>query len=63
MALEVRFSVPRVGQELRFTIFEDRNGQIFLIGETEQLDIRFPLTNDNGLLKLQGANPFEEPLE
>ncbi|MFN0290095.1 hypothetical protein [Pedobacter helvus] len=63
MGLEVRFSVPKVGKELPFTIIEDRGGQLFLYTETPQLDLRFPLVAEDGLLRLQRQNPFVEPLE
>jgi len=64
MGLEVRFSVPSIGAEIPFTLAEGRNGQLFLYAETEQLDLRYPLTNENGLLRLQGnANPFDESMD
>lgn len=58
--LEARFSLAGMGYELLFTIIEDEYGMPVLYSANDNMEYKYPLVNNEGLLRLRDGNPFEE---
>lgn len=61
--LEARFTILETFEEIPFTIIEDEGGIVNLFTIHEGREIKYPLTNNNGLLRLAQDNPFSETQE
>lgn len=61
MQLEVRFTVKNTTAEIPFTIVEGASEERwFLYSKVNNQEIKYPLINENGILRLENGNPFEE---
>lgn len=61
--LEARFTVIKATSEIPFTIIEDDKSRTYLYSLHNNIEFKFPLINNNGLLRLSDSNPFEESQE
>lgn len=60
MSIEVRFTVKELKKEIPFTIVEEQGDKLFLYSVFNVNEYKYPLKNDNGILKLAVENPFED---
>jgi len=60
MPIEARFTVKDLNREIPFTIVEGEADKLFLYSLFDEIEYKYPITNDNGILKLGMNNPFEE---
>lgn len=62
METKVRFTLKQTDRELTFSILEE-DSSIFLFGLDGTNELKVPIRNDDGILRLIGGNPFEENYE
>lgn len=64
MIIEVHFTPIDLNKEIPFSIATGKTeNEIFLYSQVDDNEYKYPLSIDNGLLKLNGSNPFSESLE
>lgn len=62
-AIEVRFTPQDKNTEIPFTVIEDDNSIIYLYSFFDNVEYKYALKNNEGLLSLKDNNPFFESLE